>query len=345
MAINLISFVKNIPPLIVVMVGGLVWLILISASHHYLEREIEDRRVVKMGYMPVVTNLAAPILDNASKEGDGTRFKALKFASFAEMAEALRHGEIDVAFMIAPLSVVLHQQGEDVKIVYIGNRHESTMVARKDLNAKKLDDLKGKTIAVPMRYSGHNLSILDLIRNKGLDGQIKVVEMNPPDMASALASGSLDAYYVGEPFAAQTLMSGDSERIFYVEEVWENFICNLAIVRQDLIDQEPEVVSLMVNSAARSGIWASKNPELAVEVASQYWKQPKDLVRYALSTPDKRIIYEQFMPKENEMQYIADQMVKFELLENNDISGLVEDRFARNVNLEGITSLQSILEP
>ena len=62
-----------------------------------------------MGYMPVISNLAAPILDYVTKDGDGVRFEAVKFSSFAEMAEALRNGHIQVAFIIAPLAIVLDE--------------------------------------------------------------------------------------------------------------------------------------------------------------------------------------------------------------------------------------------
>ena len=189
---------------------AIFWFVLISTAHYELNMEKQDRKQITMGYMPVVTNLASPILDYVSRGGDGLRFKALKFSSFAEMAESLRNGQIDAAFIIAPLAIELRQQGEDVKVVYIGNRHESTLVGRKDLNINSLEDLVGKTVAVPMRYSGHNLSILQLIEENGLQGRINVVEMNPPDMAAALSTGSLDAYYVGEPFAASTLISGEA---------------------------------------------------------------------------------------------------------------------------------------
>jgi len=36
-------------------------------------------------------------------------------------------------------------------------------------------------------------------------------------------------------------------------------------------------------------------------------------------------------------------MVRFNLLKQNDISGLVEDRFARSANLDGISDFKSIL--
>ena len=162
------------------------WLVVISVLHFRLNAEHGDRQTVAMGYMPVITNLAAPLLDYATLEGGGIRFKAVKFASFAEMAEALRNGEIQAAFIIAPLSIVLKHQGEDIRIVYIGNRHESTLVARKELNARSIEDLSGRTVAVPMRYSGHHLLMLKVLAEKGLSGEVRLVEMNPPDMAAAL---------------------------------------------------------------------------------------------------------------------------------------------------------------
>ncbi len=344
MSRKLSSMLPRVSMMARILAGSIAWLIFISVLHFSLNFESTERRIIKMGYMPVITNLAVPLLDYASKEGNGVRYKAIKYASFAEMAESLRNGEIDVAFMIAPLSIVLRQQGEDVKIVYIGNRHESTFVARKDLHVKTLHDLVGKTIAIPMRYSGHNISILDLLEKENLTGQINVVEMNPPDMAAALSAGSLDAYYVGEPFAAQTLMSGHSERVFYVEEVWDKFICNLAVVRNDLIQKDPKVVQHIVNGAARSGMWASKNPKEAVKIAAKYWNQPVKLLEYAFTTPKNRILYDKYIPKENEMKEMAELMKKYKLLKQTNIEGLVDDQFARSVKVESITDIKSILK-
>jgi len=326
-----------------VAVIALLWLVLIASAHFKLNKENLGRKQITMGYMPVITNLASPILDYATKDGDGIRFKALKFSSFAEMAESLRNGQIDAAFIIAPLAVELRQQGEDVKVVYIGNRHESTLVARKELSVNSIRDLVGKTVAVPMRYSGHNLSILQLIENNGLEGRINVVEMNPPDMAAALAAGALDAYYVGEPFAATTLKSGDAALVHYVEDVWPDFICNLVLVRQDWIDNDPAAVELLVESAARSGIWAQNNPDKAAKIASQYWNQSFDLVKYAMSTPNDRIQFNKFVPDEQEMQYMANLMQHFGLIEFSNISGLIDDKFARNADLQNVGGLESIL--
>ena len=52
------------------------WLVLISWLHYTLNFEHGERPVVRMGYMPVITNLACPLLDQATKEGTGVRFEA-----------------------------------------------------------------------------------------------------------------------------------------------------------------------------------------------------------------------------------------------------------------------------
>lgn len=324
--------------------AALAWLVFISVLHLWLNTDRADRPVVKMGYMPVVTNLACPLLDYASKTRGDIRFSAIKFASFSEMAEALRNGEIQAAFMIAPLSIVLKQQKEDIRVVYIGNRHESTLVVRKDLGAKSLFDLRGRTVAVPMRYSGHNLSILQLLERTGLRGQVTVVEMNPPDMPAALATGALDAYYVGEPFAAKSLVDGNASLLYYVEDVWKYFICNLVVVKQHLIDTRPEVVRALVHGAVRSGIWAQAHPDDAAAIAARYWNQPETLVKYALNTPENRIVYDRYAPRQDEMQTIADLMVRFGLTDSTDIDGLVDDTWAQSTPLSGITDIASILD-
>jgi NitT/TauT family transport system substrate-binding protein len=227
----------------------------------------------------------------------------------------------------------------------IGNRHESTLVARKSLNAQRLEDLSGCTIAVPMRFSGHNLCLMKMIEEKGLKEKIHLVEMNPPDMASALTSGALDAYFVGEPFAAQTVLSNDANVVAHVESLWPNFICNLLLVEQKWVAANPGLAGELVQTASRSGLWAKQHPDEAARIVADYWNQPVELVHHALTVPPGRVIYDRFVPKENELQKMADLMVRFNLIEHADIDGLVDDRFALAVDTEGIDDIESIRLP
>ncbi len=320
-----------------------LWFLFITLAHLQMNGERDKRKTVKMGYMPVITNLAAPILDKASRQNGPIYYQAIKFSSFSEMGEALRNNSIDVAFMIAPLSIVLKQQGLDVKIVYIGNRHESTLVVKKGLQHNDFSDLAGKTLAVPMRFSGHNILSLELREKFGLTETMTIVEMNPPDMPAALLSGGLDAYFVGEPFASSTLFTKDAEVLFHVEDIEPDFICNLMLVKNDFIINERSVVSRLVEGAARSGIWAQNNLEEAAVIASEYWNQPGEITRYALMNQSGRTVFHNFKPHENELQRLADRMTRQEMIKTNDITGLVDDFFANEANLENINGISTIL--
>ena len=341
------GLLQNIPGGVRVYFVALLWFLCISLLHYQLNfHSSGNRPVVHLGYMPVITNMAAPLLDCASRKDKDIRFSALKFASFAEMAEALRAGNIEAAFIIAPLAIVLRQQGEDVKVVYIGNRHESTLVTRADLGIHSFAELSGRTVAVPMRYSGHNLSLRQLAEQYGMRGKIKIVEMNPPDMPAALISGSLDAYYVGEPFAARTLENKAATPLFYVEDVWPDFICNVMLVKQSFIDPHPDQVQKLVQGAIRSGLWAQNNLGSAAEIAANYWNQSPSLVNYALSTPKvNRVVFDQYLPLKSELQQMATLMQRYKLIDSDNIEGLVEDRFSQASPLFGFEGMDTILSP
>jgi len=269
------------------------------------------------------------LLDYASRGSKDIYYEAVKFSCFAEMGQALRQGNIDVGFMIAPLPIVLRQQGEPIKVIMIGTRHESTWVVSKDLNVKSVRDLVGKKVAVPMRFSGHNIAVHRLIDEHNLAGQINIVEMNPPDMASALAAGVLDSYFVGEPFATKTILSGQSEVLHYVEDFWPDFMSNVMAVREELIDLDPELVQDLVQASVSSLAWAKAHPAEAIGIASGYWNQSPEVALYAISHPPDRVRFDRYIPLQEQYQQMADSMVAFGLLGQNDIRGLVEDRFAK----------------
>ena len=68
-----------------------------------------------------------------------------------------------------------------------------------------------------------------------------------------------------------------------------------------------------------------------------------ELVNYALTTPADRIVFDKYIPVKAELQKMADLMVRFKLIETATITGLVEDRFAREANIDSIDGISSIL--
>jgi NitT/TauT family transport system substrate-binding protein len=321
---------ENVPTGVRVIALSIIWLILISFLHGRLNGEIAHERArIRMGYMPVITNLAAPVIDHASRQSD-LEFESIKFPSFAEMAEAFRAGHIEVAFIIAPLAIVMRQQGVPLKIVCIGNRHESTLVVRSESSIRSMRDLVGKTVAVPIRFSGHFLALKRYFREAGYgDSAVRLVEIPPPDMPSALSSGGIDGYFVGEPFASRSIQSGVGRRLMDVESIWPGFICNVMIVREDLIQAHPDRVRRLVSAAIRSGVWAQTHQDEAIDLVAGYWGQTTELVRFTFTNPPNRFRFDLPVPSLQELHVIAMEMRKSGLLaEDMDVSEVFDDRFA-----------------
>lgn len=326
-----------------IIVMATLWLCLISLLHATLNGEKQSPRKVLMGYMPVVANLAAPLVDAVSR-GRDVQFEALKFGSFAEIAEAFRAKHIQAAFIIAPMAIALHQQGVPLRVVYIGNRHESTLVVRQNEEATSIHGLSGKTIAVPIRYSGHLLALKRHLRGKGMGPEsIRIVEVPPPDMHVALTTGSIDGYFVGEPFASKSIKSGDARRFLDVETIWPKFICNLMIVREELITGHPQWVQDLVNAAVRSGFWAQTHIDEAIDLAGRYWGQDPEVVRLALTDPPGRVRFDLYTPVREELEEIGREMQLAGLIEGPlNVSGMVDDRFARKVESGALHELAEI---
>ncbi|NLI80161.1 MAG: ABC transporter substrate-binding protein [Deltaproteobacteria bacterium] len=320
-----------------------LWLCVITVLHAALNGETRQPSTIRMGYMPVITNLAAPLADHFSKDGTPS-FEALKFGSFSEMAEAFRSRHIQAAFIIAPVAIALYQQGVPLKVVYVGNRHESTLVVAKGLAAKSIAELAGRTIAVPIRYSGHLLALKRSLRLHGLgDESLRIVELPPPDMPGALASASVDGYFVGEPFASKALLTGTGRALMDVEEIWPGFICNLMIVQEDLVKDHPQWVQRLVSTAVNSGFWARDHMEEAVQIVSRYWGQDPEVIRYAFSRIPGRVRFDLYSPVEAELLEMGREMLQAGLLNGElHLSGMVDDRFAQQVDLSSSYSFENI---
>ena len=289
-----------------------------------------ERETLAVGFLPVTCHLTCPVTDYASKTSRSTRFESQRFTDFPTVVETLKSGRLDATFMIAPLAMKLREQGVGVRIAYLGHRDGSTVMVRKDLTeVKSLRDLKGRTFAIPSKYSNQNLVIHKLMKDEGLSPEdIRFVEMPPPDMPGALASKAIDAYFVGEPHCARAELDGSGRVLYHAKDIWPRFISCVLVVTDKLIQERPAVVKDLVRGIAESGEWAETHRADAARLVSPYFRQDEKLLRYVLTQPPDRVSYRQLTPEDDEMQAIADMGLEAGILEHRlDVKGLVDRQF------------------
>ena len=249
----------------------------------------------------------------------GAFFRSRKFTDFATVKEALIAKEIGASFILAPLAMQLARDGVPLKIVYLGHRDGTALVVARDSNIHAFEDLRGKTVAIPSRFANQNLLMHKLMRDRGMPfGSIDLREVPPPEHPAALASGSIDGYIVGEPFAAKGELDGFGRVLYQTKDIWPDFISCVLVVHQDLIDEDRVLVQELVDGIAKSGKWLDQgldNRMEAAEVAAEhYYFQPPELLKFVLSKPPDRVRYTQLAPLREDFDEIMNLGVEIGVL-------------------------------
>jgi NitT/TauT family transport system substrate-binding protein len=329
---------------------ALAWLVVITGLHSWLNvnwaavlndyRPPMERKIV-VGYIPVTCQLTCPVTDYISKYSEnGEMFLPRMFQGFPEIKEALISNKIQAAFIVAPLAIALASQGVPIKVVYLGHRYGSALVVKKNGPVKTFGDLRGKTIAIPTRFSDERLIVFRAMQVWGMKpDSIHMVEMAPPDVAGALQAGAIDGYVMGEPFPSQAELGGYGRVLFQAKEYWPDYMSCILVVRQDLIDERPEVVQTLVDGIARSGLWLDKSKphreDAADFVGRFYYRQKPALLRHALTQPMDRIEYNTLAPREADFDLVRDMMIQTGVLNKKiPFSAYTDTRFADKASIE-----------
>jgi NitT/TauT family transport system substrate-binding protein len=278
------------------------WVVGISALHAWVNLNVfvtgtRQARALKVGFLPVTCHLTCPVNHFIQKnlKGDGG-FEPLRFSGFPELKEAFLSKHTDATFILAPMAMKLREDGVKIKIVYLGHRDGTALMVHRDSNIRRVEDLRGRKVAVPNRYSNQRLLLFKLLRERGMSFRdIELVEMAPPDMPAALYAKGVDAVSSGEPFMGATELDGYGRVLYLTKDVWPNFISCVLAVREEVIHNDRESVQALVDGIARSGVWLDRGMnnrmQAAQFVSRDYYHQDPRLLEFVLSKPPDRVKY------------------------------------------------------
>src|SRR5271156_4511254 len=167
--------------------GVFGWLLFITGLHAWLnvnwaavlnDYQPPEKRKITVAYLPATCQLTCPVTDYISKYSlSGEMFLPRMFQGFPEIKEALISNRVQAAFIVAPLAIALVSQGVPIKVVYLGHRYGSAVVVRKDGPVKSIPDLRGRTLAIPSRFSDERLLLIRAMEVNGLKPtDVKMVE-------------------------------------------------------------------------------------------------------------------------------------------------------------------------
>ncbi len=323
------------------LVVGIAWLIIITLMHGGLNLRMFERKKpgkgadFRVGFLPVTCHLTCPVTDfvNRSSTGDNS-FEPLRFNSWPELKEAFLAGHTPGTFILAPMAIALREQGIPIKIVYLGHRDGSAVVVHKDSSIHSMQDLRGKRIAVPNRFSNQRLLFFRALKQAGMTiNDIELIEMPPPDMPAALYAKAVDAVSSGEPFMGQCELDGYGRVLWQTKDVWPNFISCVLAVREDAIKNNRPQIQALVDGIARSGKWLDQKMDnrmgAAQFVSKNYYNQDPRLLSFVLSKPPDRVKYTNLLPLRKDFEEIEELGRESGILEGTaNFDDYVDNSFA-----------------
>lgn len=270
---------------------------------------VDDKKIVKIGYLPITH--AAPLYMQTDKEYEGYAIELVKFGSWPELMDALNTGKIDGASVLIQLAMKAKEQGIDLKAVALGHRDGNVVVVAP--NVEKVEDLKGKSFAIPNKYSTHNILLYRMLQDAGINYQdVDVVELPPAEMPAALAEGRIAGYVVAEPFGAISVSLEKGKVLFQSEDIWPNSIdCGL-VLRNAFIEKHKDIAKQFVKDYAAAGELMNANDDHAHEIVAKYIKVDKEVLDLSLNW----ISYNNLKIEKDAYKLLRDSLIEMGLSEN-----------------------------
>lgn len=288
----------------------------------WLEAELA-KRGVKLAWFPVPTAVGGPMIN------EGFAANRIDFASYGDFP-----------------AIIAASGGVDLRLVVpVGRGQNVYLVARKDLPARSIADLKGKRIGLH-RGRPWELPFSKLVEQNGLKlSDFQIVNINPPASHAALASGDVDAVVLlSDAYLLE--QKGVGRIIWSTKQAPEDWKMRAELFgRGDFVDSNPELARIVAEAYIRAAHWSSlpANRDKVIEIAARA-ETPRSVVEAEYAEP--RVSWrDRFSPLYDQAvighyREVADYTYRNGLVRSKvDVEKLLDRRFAgealRDLKLEG----------
>jgi sulfonate transport system substrate-binding protein len=247
-------------------------------------------------YNPVSMVLKEKGLLEKEFEKDGIGIRWVQTLGSNKALEFLNAGSIDFGSSAGAAALVSKINSNPIKSIYVYSQPEWTaLVTRKDTSIQKIEDLKGKRVAVTRGTDPH-IFLVRALQKVGLtERDITPVLLQHPDGKTALIRGDVDAWAGLDPMMAQAEVE-DGARLFYRNKAANTW--GILSTRIEFLKEHPDLVRrvLAVYEEARKFSLANYSEErkafqaatkLSDAIADIQLKQRTDL-NYNKIGPEQR---------------------------------------------------------
>ncbi len=290
----------------------------------------KELRVDWATYNPVSIVLKNKGLLEKEFAKDGISIRWVQSAGSNKALEFLNAGSIDFGSTAGSAALVAKINGNPIKSIYVYSRPEWTaLVTGKDSKIAKIEDLKGKRVAVTRGTDPHIFLVRALLGAGLTDKDITPVLLQHADGKTALIRGDVDAWAGLDPMMAQAEIE-DGAKLFYRNAAANTW--GILNVREDFAKDHPDLVKrvLAVYEEARKYSLSHYDEvkadfiavtKLPAAVVDKQLKERTELTHSKIGAPQRESILEAGLALQKAGVIKADVDVK------KTVDALIDDRY------------------
>lgn len=237
----------------------------------------ESRGEMRVACFPNITHAQALLMKNQktleTKLGDDYEVSWKTFTAGSSEIEAIFAGEIDIGY-IGPVPAVNGNVKSDGDVTVIANAADAGAVLVKgtDSGIESIEDLEGKTVAIPQIGNTQHLCLLNLLSENGLapvseGGTVEVVAVENSNLQNMFDQGNVDAALVPEPWGTILTDSGNIDLLLDYQDIYldGNYPVAVVIVRNEFMEAHPDAVETFLQAHLDATEEINSNLEGAVD--------------------------------------------------------------------------------
>jgi len=256
---------------------------------------------IRMSYVVPISNWASMLVekkDLAQHLGKSYTLEVTRFAGTPPMIQALGVGELEIANLTySTLPIAIQNAGmDDLRVIadefQDGNKgyYSNEYMVLKDGPIKKVEDLKGKVVAINAGGSAVDIAMQAMLRKHGLQNKrdYTIVEAPFPTMRAMLAEKKVDLVPAVLPFSLDPELRKTGSTLFTNADAMGLTEFTMLVARASFIDKNKAALTDFMEDTLRIVRWYldPKNHKEAMEICARITKRPAEQFDWVFTTGD-----------------------------------------------------------
>jgi len=238
--------------------------------------QVKEIKIDYATYNPVSLVLKDKGFLEKELEKDGITVRWVQSLGSNKALEFLNAGSVDFGSTAGAAALIAKINGNPIKSIYVYSRPEWTaLVTRKDTGITKVEDLKGKRVAVTRGTDPHIFLVRALQEAKLTEKDVKLVLLQHPDGRTALERGDVDAWAGLDPLmAAAEVESG--AKLFYRNPGANTW--GVLNVSESFAKDNPALVGRVLKAYEEARQYSLAHPDELKKILVAYTKLPENVI-------------------------------------------------------------------